>query len=222
MAFKTHGFLTHDYSKPVLMEVPVSNLTLANGALVTKAAASASIAKVSSNTGTVWGVTNGAVKSSDKVVTVELCPRGTVFLADIKEIRDGAALTLTGGSTTTAVIGTMVAGTDGVFVGMRFVVVSAANSQLNGSVVTVTGYTSSTGTLSFSALPAALTAGDTIRILSLDGRHVAGWTGVGIDTTNADSVVLNQNSSSATLFRCIGTDEEGKRLKLVLRAGIDS
>lgn len=221
--FKTWGSVTHDYWKPVLMDLPVVQKTFRTGAIVTRDAATNTMTGVGALTNKpVWGIVNGPVSATDTKVTVELCPTGTVLLADVFEILNGTVLTLTGGSTTTAVINTLVAGTNGVFVGMRFQIVSAANSELNGRIVTVTSYTSSSGTLGFSALPAALAANDTIRILSLDNDYVAGWVSPGHDTSNFDSIKLNQTASTSGLFRCIGTNENGTKLKLVLLNGIDS
>ena len=74
--------------------------------------------------------------------------------------------TLTGGSTTTAVDSSLVPQTDNFFIGGSIKIVScAADSSLNGRVVSISDSTGATGTLTLAeTLPAALAAGDTINI----------------------------------------------------------
>ena len=74
--------------------------------------------------------------------------------------------TLTGGSTTTAVDSSLVPQTDNFFIGGAIQIVScAADSSLNGKIVSISDSTGSTGTITLAeTLPAALASGDTIKI----------------------------------------------------------
>ncbi|MGE5436622.1 MAG: hypothetical protein ACM3O3_05290 [Syntrophothermus sp.] len=74
---------------------------------------------------------------------------------------------LTGGSTTTAVVGGLLPATNSIWKGGKIRIVScAADSTLNGRICTISDSTGGTGTLTLGeTLPAALAVGDTINIV---------------------------------------------------------
>jgi hypothetical protein len=103
------------------------------------------------------GSTTG--RQSGTEIKVQASPS---FCYELKSTND---LTLTGGSTTTAVIATLVPATDNIFIGGYIEIVScAADATFAGKMIKITDSTGATGTLTFGALTAALAADDKIRL----------------------------------------------------------
>jgi len=93
---------------------------------------------------------------------------------DVFELTSTEAQTLTGGSTTTAVISGLLPQTDNLWIeGYVEIVTCAADSDLIGRMVKISDSTGATGTLTLAeTLTAALASGDTIRIHP--GRYAIG------------------------------------------------
>lgn len=94
------------------------------------------------------------------------------FWIQVKEIALATSLTATGGGTTTFVDSSLVMGQDDVLIGTVVAVVAMASGDKDADTeLTVTDYTSSSGTLTFASLGSTgFASGDTIKIVSL-GRN---------------------------------------------------
>jgi hypothetical protein len=223
--FKVIGSVTNEYFKPILRQFPVVSTAMRKGALVTKALNTTSLSLATTGTAiSAWGVTTHAVASAaGGSAIIELCPSGTVFEADVSEIYNNTTLTATGGGTTSFVDSSIVTGEDDALIGLTFQVVTcAANALVNGTTMTVTDYTSSSGTLAVASFTGGFASGDTMKIKTLSNYNIAGAKGPYQDATYADSIVLDQTATAASLFKVLGTNADGTKLQLILLNGINS
>jgi hypothetical protein len=142
-----------------------------------------------------------AGRQSGEEIKVQAAP-GMVY--ELKSTND---LTLTGGSTSTAVIATLVPATDDIFIGgYAEVVTCAASADMVGRMLKITDSTGATGTLKFATQAAALAANDKIRLHP--GRRAIGtcW-----DLTS-DGTDINYASQTAGAggMRLVDADPENR------------
>jgi len=136
---------------------------------------------------------------------------------DVFELKQDAVETLTGGSTTTAVISGLLPQTDDLWnEGYIEIVTCAADSDLIGRMVKISDSTGATGTLTLAeTLPAALASGDTIKIYP--GRYALleyGW------DLNSDGTDIDYTSSGGESLQLVGVDPEKKKSFWKLRLHI--
>lgn len=121
-------------------------------------------------------------------------------------LKTSSVLTLTGGSTTTAVDSTLLPQTDDLWIGSYVEIVTcAADSDLVGKMVKVTDSTGSTGTLTFAALSSALASGDTIILHA--GPLAVGEYGWDLDSDGTD---IDYTTSGGEALQLVGADPEKK------------
>ena len=133
---------------------------------------------------------------------------------DIFELTSTEAQTLTGGSTTTAVISGLLPQTDNLWIeGYVEIVTCAADSDLIGRMVKISDSTGATGTLTLAeTLTAALASGDTIRIHP--GRYAIGEYGWDL---NSDGTDIDYTSSGGEALQLVDVDPEKKKTFWQLR-----
>lgn len=133
---------------------------------------------------------------------------------DVFELVSTEAQTLTGGSTTTAVISGLLPQTDDLWnEGYIEIVTCAADSDLIGRMVKISDSTGSTGTLTLAeTLPAALAASDTIRIYP--GRYALGEYGWDL---NSDGTDIDYTSSGGESLQLVKADPFVKKAYYKLR-----
>jgi len=153
---------------------------------------------------------------------VALTPTGTVLEADVSDIVNGTAIAADSGSATTFVQATYDSPPTHGMVGSIFqVVAKAANPTQVGNKLTITAFTTGTGSFTFATTTSLFAAADTIKLLTL-GKSIIGAITLSVDPTYADSILLNQATGLGTCFRVIGLSNDKKRLHLVLLNGFDS
>lgn len=219
------GSLNED-RRPYIREYDVISTAMNAGAAVTYLETANTLSLYTTPTALpMWGVTTHAVASSATgKAKVELIPCGAILEADVSEIFNTTALVATGGSGTTFVDSSLVSGADNFFIGGEIQVVTmASGDSAVGTKLAITDSTQSSGTLTFASVGATgFAASDTAQINKLSNQYVAGNYRLGLDTSTADSIVLNQAITVGDSFRCIGTNHDGTKLHLVSTAGLDS
>lgn len=127
---------------------------------------------------------------------------------DIFELKQDAVETLTGGSTTTAVISGLLPQTDDLWnEGYIEIVTCAANSDLIGKMVKINDSTGATGTLTLAeTLPSALASGDTIKIYP--GPYAIGEYGWDL---NSDGTDIDYSSSGGESLILVDVDPAVKK-----------
>ena len=176
MAFTPIGTLNGEFS-PVIVTMPTSSLTLPQGALVSKAAGSNTLAGfVHTMTGIgatgsvpLLGVTNAPVASTDLFTDVTLTPAGTRGLIDVMQIANGTTLTATGGSGTTFVMSTFKGLPDSTMIGAVIQTITCASGDaVKGQQMTITAFTQSSGTMTFASVGSTgFASGDTVKLIRL-------------------------------------------------------
>ena len=232
----------------------IASLALRRGALVSKGIATNNLTiytqttngqtnmALAANTAVVLpplGITNGSRLTTDTQASVELIASGELLEIDVTEIVNQTAITATGGSATTFVCSTLTGMSNGGLIGAVVKVLSMdSGNQAVNTLLTVTNYTNSTGTLTFASLGSTgFASGDTIQIMSLNNDYVAGQCGLYLNSTYADSIDLMNpmySNAEACLFRVIGTNSDqgmnpgtgspsvnGSRLQVVILKGYD-
>lgn len=127
---------------------------------------------------------------------------------DVFELVTTEAQTLTGGSTTTAVISGLLPQTDDLWNGGYIQIVTcAANSTLIGRMVKISDSTGSTGTLTLAeTLPSALASGDTIYIYP--GKLAIGEYGWDLESDGND---IDYTSSGGETLQLVDVDPLNKK-----------
>lgn len=123
-------------------------------------------------------------------------------------------LTLTGGSTTTAVDSSIVPQTDNFWIGGAIKIVScAADSSLNGEIVKISDSTGSTGTLTLAeTLPAALASGDTINLCP--GYMAEGYVGYDLDST---AMIVNWDAVGGENLQIVNTNPDKMEMDVMFK-----
>ena len=118
---------------------------------------------------------------------------------DVFVLKTATVYTLTGGSTTTAVISGLLPATDDIMNGGYIKIVTcAANSALIGRVVKISDHTGSGGTLTLAeTLPSALAASDTIQVCP--GRRAIGHYAYDLNSDGTD-IDITDSSAGEALF----------------------
>lgn len=118
------------------------------------------------------------------------------------------ALTLTGGSTTTAVIATLVPQTDDIFIGGYVEILTcAASADMVGKLIPITDSTGSSGTLTFATQAAAMASGDTIRLYP--GKRAIGtaWD----LTSDGNDINYLSKTTGASGMKLVDADPKNKK-----------
>ncbi len=203
---------------------PISNLVVQKGALVTYVPGADSVSLFTIDTGVpVLGIAQETTTTASTTIQVDVCLTGNMLEGDVDEIVDGTTLTATGGSSTTFVDSSFVAGNDDILIGARFEVLSMASGDKPvGTVLTATGYTSATGTIQFASLGATgFAIGDTIKLLTLTDR-ICGAQNLAINTTTADAFTLDgTGAGEGDFFKALEISDDGKKIRGYLTAGFD-
>jgi hypothetical protein len=192
-------------------------------------------------------VTNAPVATTDLFTDITLLPLGTRGLIDISEIINKTTLTATGGSTTTIADSSLKGLPDSTMIGGQVVVVTCAAGLVPGTVLDITGYTQSSGTITFATQTAAMASGDTYQIKRLGVSRLEASNPTSLSTATAKNYVggilrlyLDQTASTGfgqividadptTLTKynyyrwayVIGTNGDGTKLDIVLASGVD-
>jgi hypothetical protein len=127
---------------------------------------------------------------------------------DVYEFEPSTAMTLTGGSTTTAVIAGLLPATNSLWKdGYIKIVTCAADADLNGRMVKISDSTGGTGTLTLAeTLPSVLAAGDTIYVYP--GKLAIGEYGWDLISGNLE-IDYDTNGGSAIILH--DADPERKK-----------
>jgi len=166
----------------------------------------------------VFGTSLESSAASDTKTAVKCQPSyGTIFAAEISEIDNATALTLTGGSTTTAVDSSLTLGADDVLIGSVWEVVTNAAGLAVGTQVTCTDYTNSTGTITFSTQSAAMASGDTIKMVKA-GQGFYDYPFLECDGDGA-YILMDGHSGVGDWCRCIGISSDGTELYIIITSG---
>ena len=249
MAFIFQGNIATGATESRISWEAAASLTTAAGALVTKAPAAASIAaKANTTTEHIFGINKKLLSASDTVAQVENTPNGTLLLADVDEILNGTVITAASGSATTVVATNLIGlGTNDALKGAQFTVkTKAADSTQVGKVLTITGYTTATGTLTFATTTSAFATGDTLTLTNLgipttkvwydatsslnstaynrpyvSNPYIVGLTTLALNSA-ATAVTIQVSNTPMSFFRVLGTDATGTKLLLIVLDGIDS
>jgi hypothetical protein len=126
---------------------------------------------------------------------------------------NGNVITATGGSTTTFVVSGLLPQTNDLWNGGKLKIIScAADSSLNGKVITITDSTGASGTLTFDTQPAAFAAGDTAYLCP--GPLAIGEYGWDLD---ADGMNVDWDTSGGSALTLIDTDPDTFTTYWILR-----
>lgn len=133
---------------------------------------------------------------------------------DVFELKQEDILTLTGGSTTTAVISGLLPQTDNLWInGYVEIVTCAADSTLIGRMVKISDSTGTTGSLALSeTLPSALASGDTIKLYP--GNYALNEYGWDLDS---DGTSVDYTTSGGEAIQLVKVDSEIKKAYFKLR-----
>lgn len=124
----------------------------------------------------------------------------------VYQLESTEAQTLTGGSTTTAVIAGLLPQTDNLWIGGYVEVVSCASGIPAGTMIPITDSTGATGTLTFAAQSSAFAADDTIIIHP--GKLAIGEYGWDL---NSDGTDIDYTSSGGEALVLVDTDAANKK-----------
>ena len=133
---------------------------------------------------------------------------------DVFELEEKTTVTLTGGSTSTAVISGLLPQTDNLWInGYIEIITCAADSELIGRMVKISDSTGSTGSLALDeTLPSALASGDTIKLFP--GNYALnqyGW------DLNSDGTEPDYETSGGEGLQLVKVDAEKKKSYWKLR-----
>ena len=251
MAFVYQGSIHGGGSESRISWEAAASLTTVKGALVQKKTGAATIAVKGAyaNTESVFGINKKTLTATDTVAEIENTPTGSLLMADVDEIINGTVFTAASGSTSTIVCTAAIGlGTNDCIKGAVITVKTKATpgSTAVGTDITLTGYTSTTGTLTFAAVTGAFATGDTVVLKNLGvptskvwygqtssiatsgfGRnfvsnpYIVGLTTLGTNTAG-DAVIFQISNNPGSHFKVLGTDDTGTKLLLVLNGGIDN
>lgn len=163
--------------------------------------------------------------ASDSAGTVKCYARPyEVFEVPVQEIVGTVTLTATGGSTTTFVDSHLVLGQDDLLIGATAVVLSmASGNQAANTELTVTDYTSSSGTLTFATLGATgFATSDTIKITKLS-HNIIGALFLGVyyvdgSTDYEGCRIQLHGHGSADCVTVVGLSDDHTKLQVVLNS----
>ena len=124
---------------------------------------------------------------------------------EIFALKSSEAQTLTGGSTTTAVISGLLPQTDDLWIGGYIEVVSSANGLDKGDLIPITDSTGSSGTLTIPTQSAAFASGDTIIIHP--GKLAIGEYGWDL---NSDGTDIDYTSNGGEGLVLVDTDAKNR------------
>ena len=152
------------------------------------------------------GATEGRQKGPEIKVSVSPTP--------VYALKPRKVITATGGSTTTFVDANILPATDNIFKGGKLQIVScAADSTLNGRIVSIASSTGATGTLTLGeTLPAALAAGDTAYLCP--GPLAVGSFGWDL---NSDGTDVNFETSGGEALQLVDVDVDNFTAFFTLR-----
>ena len=205
---------------------PISSLVVTKGALLAYTAGAASVSLYTTDTAVpVLGIAQETTTTASTNIQVDVTLTGDFLEGDVDEIVDATVLTSdgTGGTATTFVDSSFVAGQDDVLIGAKFVVLGMASTDKPvGTVLTATDYTSTGGTIQFASLgTTGFNTGDTIKLISLSNR-ICGCESLAINATTADAFTLNgTGAGGGTFFKAIEVSDDGKKIRGYLTAGFD-
>lgn len=131
---------------------------------------------------------------------------------EIFALKSSEAQTLTGGSTTTAVISGLLPQTDDLWIGGYIEVVTCASGIEKGTMIPITDSTGSSGTLTIPTQSSAFASGDTIIIHP--GKRAIGEYGWDL---NSDGTDVDYTSSGGEALQLVDTDAKNKLAYFKLR-----
>lgn len=246
MAFTYQGTLHGGSSETYISYEAVSSATIGEGALVAKAIGAATVSiKANTTTQAVYGISKKSITSTDTGAEIALLPTGSIVDADIDEISN--AITASAGSATTFASAALVGLGDDVLIGSQWIIASkaAASSQV-GNVLTITDFTSSSGTLTFATTTSLFATGDTLTLKNLGLPSTKVWYGntsslpttafnrsfvsnpypIGLYklavNTAGTAVKLSIANTPMNFFKVIGTNADGTKVRLAVMNGVDA
>ncbi len=214
--FRHVGYIGGDGS-PLISDYPISaGADIREGALVRVVPGSGllSVAPPASLANAILGVAARKSTSADTFteLPVIVATPADLWEVDIEEILKGVVLTATGGSATTFVDSSLQGASDDSLIGTVVEVVSmASGDQPVGTLLTVTDYARSTGTLTFPSLGATgFAAGDRIRIKELGATRPIGETQL-LPISTGENFQLD-SAGGGDLFRVLYVSGDRKKV----------